>query len=206
MPAFYLASQSARRRDLLRQVGARFEPLLLRGALPRGADVDESVLPGEEPAVYVRRVAREKAMRGRDAVQARALFDRPVLGADTTVIHQGCILGKPTDAAEAAEFLQRLANSTHEVHTAVCISCGDPRSPRLLETVSVTRVTLRAVSAAEVERYSISAEGLDKAGGYAIQGLAAVFVTRIEGSYSGVVGLPLAETAELLAQAGVHIL
>jgi len=209
MADFYLASHSARRRDLLRQIGARFETLLLRSATPRGPDISEQIQAGEAPEDYVLRVAREKAQCGVQTLAARSLVAKPVLGADTTVIVDDTILGKPQDAAEASAFLQRLSGRTHEVRTAVALAV--PRGPSersfaIWTLVSVTRVTLRPLEAGEIAAYCASGEPYDKAGGYGIQGRAAIFIDRIDGSYSGVVGLPLAETAALLHRAGVHLL
>jgi len=209
MSDFYLASHSARRRELLRQIGARFETLLLRSASPRGPDISESIQQGEAPVDYVLRVAREKAERGVQTLASRSLLLRPVLGADTVVIVDGDILGKPEDAQQAARFLERLSGRTHEVRTAVALALPRPASERrnsVWTSVSVTQVTLRTMDAAEIMGYCASGEPFDKAGGYAIQGRAAIFVERIEGSYSGVVGLPLAETASLLTRAGVRLL
>jgi septum formation protein len=206
MADFYLASHSARRRELLRQVGARFETLLLRSAAPRIADVDERTRPDEAPEDYVLRVAREKAEAGVRVLAGRSLLARPVLGADTTVVVDGLLLGKPHDAAQAADFLARLAGRSHEVRTAVVLAIPAGRKHTVASAVSTTRVTLRALGAEEIARYAASGEPLDKAGGYALQGRAAIFVERIEGSYSGVVGLPLAETATLLAGAGIRLI
>ncbi len=206
MADFYLASHSARRRDLLRQIGARFETLLLRTAPPRGPDVGEQSLEGEAPFDYVIRVAQEKASRGIGSLAARSLPPKPVLGADTIVILDGQILGKPHDAAQAAQTLERLSGRTHEVRTAVALAVPSGRSHSLWTCVCASQVTMRAITPLEVERYSASGEPFDKAGGYAIQGRAAIFIERIEGSYSGVVGLPLADTASLLTRAGVALL
>jgi septum formation protein len=206
MADFYLASHSARRRDLLRQVGARFEPLLLRVAPPRGPDIGEEPKAGEAAADYVLRVAREKAESGYGALSARSLLVRPVLSADTIVVVDGDILGKPNDAQVATRFLERLSGRTHEVRTAVALAMPSGRGHTVLTAVSTSLVSLRKIDATEIVRYCASGEPFDKAGGYGIQGRAAIFVERIEGSYSGVVGLPLAETANLLAQAGVRLL
>jgi septum formation protein len=206
MSDFYLASHSPRRMDLLRQVGARFETLLLRAGPPRGPEVDELRHDGEPPLDYARRVAREKATQGLVAVAARSLRPQPVLGADTIVMVDGDILAKPQGAAQAAAFLRRLSGRTHEVATAVAVALPARAGPSLLAALSVSRVTMRALDDAEIERYCATGEPFNKAGGYAIQGRAAIFVDRLEGSYSGVVGLPLAETAALLAAAGVRLL
>jgi len=207
MADFYLASHSARRRELLRQIGARFETLLLRSALPRGPDISELQRPDEAAADYVVRVAREKAENGVQALLSRTLLPKPVLGADTVVIVDGDILGKPQDIQQAARFLERLSGRTHEVRTAIALALPAPERHHTIATaVSITQVTMRTMEAQEIQNYCASGEPFDKAGGYAIQGRAAIFVERIEGSYSGVVGLPLAETASLLGRAGVRIL
>jgi septum formation protein len=203
MPAtIYLASRSPRRRELLKQIGVRFDPLLLRLATPRGPDVDESQHAGESAADYVDRTAREKATRGLEVLSMRSMLYRPVLAADTVVIVDDEVLPKPTDRAQAAEFMRRLSGRTHEVRTAVALAIEGP----VLAATSVSQVAFRKLDDAEIQRYCASAEPYDKAGGYAIQGIAAVFIERIEGSYSGVMGLPLFETARLLTQAGLRVL
>jgi septum formation protein len=181
-----LASASPRRAELLRQIRLPFEV-----QLPVPA-VDESVLPGETAPDYVRRLARAKAL-------ALAAPGRVVLAADTTVVLDGAVLGKPSDAAEAQRMLLALAGRTHEVLTAVAARRNDDCEVALVRTV----VRFRAVSGQEAAAYVGTGEGFDKTGAYAIQGLGAVFVTGIEGSYSNVVGLPLAETEALLAALGV---
>lgn len=182
-----LASRSPRRRALLAQIGVGFEPVT--------ADVDESPRPGETPAALVERLARAKALAG----LAAAADDRPVLGADTTVTLDGEVLGKPDDEAGALEMLARLSGRTHEVLTGVAVARGEAVEARTV----ATRVTLRPSTPAERRAYWASGEPAGKAGAYAIQGLGAVLVARIEGSYSCVVGLPLAETAELLRAFGI---
>jgi len=206
MADFYLASHSARRRELLRQVGARFETLLLRVTPPRGPDIREQPQPGEAPTDFVVRVAREKAEQGVQALASRSLLSRPVLSADTVVIVDNDILGKPLDGEQAAQFLQRLSGRTHEVQTAVALAVPSGRTNNVWTSLSTSRVSLRVLEAGEIARYCASGEPFGKAGGYAIQGRAAVFIDRIEGSYSGIVGLPLAETAALLARAAVRLL
>lgn len=188
-----LASSSPRRRELLWQIGVPH--------LVQPADLDESMMAGELPAAYVQRLAVAKA---RHVLQRRAAADcpsLPVLGADTTVTIDGLTLGKPADEAALQACFARLSGREHEVLSAVALETADGIATRL----SRTRVRLRVVGEAEVGRYWASGEPRDKAGGYAIQGLAAVFVERIEGSYSGVMGLPLAETAALLVAAGVDV-
>jgi septum formation protein len=202
----YLASRSSRRRDLLKQIGVRFEPLLLRLAQPRGADIDERQQDGESPAAYVERIARAKAEFGLRVLAMRSMLVKPVLAADTIVIIDGDILSKPADRAEAAVSLRRLSGRAHEVRTAVALAFGGPAAQRVNVMTSTSQVRMREISDAEITRYCATAEPYDKAGGYAIQGLAAIFIERIEGSYSGVMGLPLAETAELLKQGGMPVL
>jgi septum formation protein len=205
MADIYLASRSARRRELLNQIGVRFETLLLRSEPRRPPDVDEVQHPGEGPEAYVERVAREKALCGCRVLKARTQVFRPVLAADTVVVVDGEVLGKPENRAQAAQFLERLAGRTHEVRTAVALATSTAQGAEPLLATSVSEVTMRPISPEEIERYCASNEPMDKAGGYAIQGRAAIFVQRLEGSYSGVVGLPLAETALLLVRAGVRL-
>jgi septum formation protein len=206
MSDFYLASHSARRFELLRQVGARFETLLLRSSGPRGPDVSEALHAGEAAVDYVTRIANEKAAQGVQAVHARSLLKKPVLSADTVVVVDDIILGKPRDSAEALHFLETLSGKTHEVLTVVALALPSGPAPNLWTRLSRSRVTLRAIEPAEAVRYVSTGEPFDKAGGYAIQGRAAIFVERLEGSYSAVVGLPLAETAALLGLAGIRLL
>ena len=207
MNYIYLASRSPRRRELLRQIGVRFEPLMLRLTTPRGPDVDEAQQRNETAADYVERICREKAHFGLHSLSLRSLLPRPVLAADTVVILDGQVIGKPANAAEAGEFMRRLSGRTHVVRTAVALGIFEGSDqPNVLQITNVTQVTFRKISVDEIERYCATSEPYDKAGGYAIQGLAAVFVERIEGSYSGVMGLPLFETAQLLSRAGVEVL
>jgi len=192
----YLASRSSRRRELLKQIGIAFESLLLREELRRGADVDEAPLPGESPAAYVSRVARAKAEAGWIRIASRRLPLHPVLAADTTVALDGGIIGKPADARDAQLSLQRLSGKTHHVLTAIAVARGE----RVETALSTSAVEFRELDTDEIRRYVASGEALDKAGAYAIQGRAAVFVRAISGSYSGIMGLPLFETAELLGR------
>jgi septum formation protein len=203
MADLYLASRSPRRRDLLRQIGVRFEPLVLRLAPPRGPDIDETPHAGESAAAFAARVATAKARFGMQVLGMRSLAERPVLAADTVVAIDGEILGKPADRAQAAAFLRRLAGRAHEVRTFVALATGSPARPELATTVSVSTVRFAALTEAQIERYSAGGEPYDKAGGYAIQGQAAAFIEHLEGSYSGVMGLPLHETALLLRRAGI---
>lgn len=198
----YLASRSPRRRELLKQIGVKFDPMLLRLATPRGPDVDEAQRPNESPADYVERTAREKAAFGREVLKMRSMLYRPVLAADTVVILDGEVLGKPVGRAQSEALLKRLSGRTHEVRTAVALAIEGP----VLTATSVSQVTFRSLTEREIDGYAATAEPYDKAGGYAIQGLASVFIERLEGSYSGVMGLPLYETARLLEQAGIRIL
>lgn len=192
----YLASRSPRRCELLRQIGIAFEALLLREDLRRGADVDEAPAPGESPAAYVSRVARVKAQAGWRGIASRRLPLHPVLAADTIVVLDGAIIGKPADVRGAQHLLRRLSGRTHQVMTAVAVA----RAARVETALSTSAVEFRELADGEVRRYVALGEPLDKAGAYAIQGRAAVFVRAISGSYSGIMGLPLFETAELLGR------
>lgn len=186
MSDLYLASQSPRRRELLRQIGVRFTSLTVA--------VPEQPETGESPADYVRRLAREKARAGYRRVRSEHLPRRPVLGADTIGVLAGKILEKPLDPEHGAAMLRRLSGQTHQVLSAVAMCDGASEQVRL----STTDVHFRSLSENEILTYWHSGEPADKAGGYAIQGLGAVFVRSLHGSYSGVVGLPLEETLELL--------
>jgi septum formation protein len=206
MADIYLASRSPRRRELLHQIGVRFETLLLRVEPRRPPDVDETQHESESPENYVERVAREKAIVGRRVLLARTQMFRPVLAADTVVVVDGEVLGKPTSRDQAVHFLKRLSGRTHLVRTVVALAATASASAEPLMATSGSKVTMRAISDEEIEAYCASNEPMDKAGAYAIQGRAAVFVERLEGSFSGVVGLPLAETASLLVRAGIRVL
>ncbi len=203
MADLYLASRSPRRRDLLRQIGIRFEPLLLRLAAPRGPDVDETPHAGESADAFVARIAQAKARFGIDVLAMRRLPLRPVLAADTVVVVDGDILGQPGDRAEATTFLRRLSGRAHEVRTYVALARAAGPRVDVFSAESVSTVRFAALSPRQIDRYCAGGEPYDKAGGYAIQGMAAAFVEHIEGSYSGVMGLPLYETAQLLRQAGI---
>jgi len=184
-PRILLASASPRRSELLRQIGIAHEV--------RPVDVDESVREGEAPSAYVLRLAESKAAA---LWQKLAAADRrPVLAADTTVALEGEIFGKPASLAEAHSMLGQLSGRTHEVHTAVAILHGGGAAAR----VSSSSVTFRVLTPAEIDAYWRTGEPADKAGGYAVQGRAAAFISHISGSYSGIMGLPLYETWELLA-------
>jgi len=184
-----LASASPRRRELLRQIGVPHQV--------QAADIDETSLSNEAPGEYVKRLAHTKASH---IFQLRA-DAMPVLGADTTVAIDGLALGKPVDDREHCAMFERLSGREHAVYSAVALATREGVAVRL----SVTRVAFRAVTEAERAAYWASGEPRDKAGGYAIQGLGAIFIESIAGSYSGVMGLPLAETAALLVAAGVPI-
>ena len=190
----YLASRSPRRRELLAQIGVRFHLLLFRSRPGEDPDVDERPLGNEAPDGYVERLARAKADAGWRRMVQRNLPQAPVLAADTTVALEGHIFGKPADREEAAEMLAQLAGRTHEVLTAVALKQDD----WLESALSRSEVRFKALSAREIEQYVTSGESDDKAGAYAIQGRAARFIVELRGSYSGVMGLPLYETADLL--------
>lgn len=181
---FTLASASPRRRELLAQVG--LEPRVAVYA------IDETPTPGEAAADYVSRMAKEKLLR---ALQSETGV---VLTADTVVVHDSQVLGKPTDAADNAEMIRRLAGTTHAVITAVAVGDREEHAIRAVRS----EVRFAALDAATIERYAATGEGLDKAGGYGIQGIAGGFVTGITGSYSAIVGLPLFESVEMLRSAG----
>jgi len=192
-PQIYLASASPRRHEILTQLGIPHDIL----KLPRVEGDDEPQLPGERPADYVKRTAREKAQRAlaylADPAISR-LAPRPVLAADTTVILNNEILGKPASLDEARDMLERLSGSEHEVRTAVVVATPQ----RLLEAVSVTTVRFAVLSRDDIDAYCASGEPMDKAGAYGIQGLAGLFIEHISGSYTGVMGLPVHETGRLL--------
>lgn len=198
----YLASKSPRRRELLQQIGVHFELLMLREAPGRDGAISEDPLPGEAPDVYVTRIARIKALAGRDAMRLRHLPVRPILAADTTVTIDGLILGKPQDADDALQMLRRFCGRTHEVLTAVAVFADD----QLTEVLSRSEVRFADVSDDALRAYCASGEPFDKAGSYGIQGRAAQFITYISGSYSGIMGLPLHETAAMLNKAGIRTL
>ncbi|MEP6884287.1 MAG: nucleoside triphosphate pyrophosphatase [Gammaproteobacteria bacterium] len=189
MDFVYLASGSPRRRELLQQIGVSFRVV--------GAKVDESVRPGEASAAYVARLAEAKAGSGWE--NRRDAADVPVLAADTAVVLDGKILGKPSDRQDAEGMLRQLSGRSHEVLTAVALRTAGG----LQSSISRSEVTFRVISASEAQAYWETGEPFDKAGAYAIQGRAAVFVADLRGSFSGVMGLPLFETAGLLSAAGI---
>ena len=189
MASLHLASASPRRRELLAQIGVPFVTLI--------ASIDETALPGEPAERYVERLAREKALAGLAALSDPA--DAVVLGADTAVVLDGRILGKPADRAECLATLAALSGREHQVLTAVALASAQ----RIESRVVASRVRFRPLRAGEAEAYWATGEPCDKAGSYGIQGLAAVFVSQLEGSYSAVVGLPLCEPAQLLGEFGI---
>lgn len=190
----YLASRSPRRRELLTQIGVRYHLLLFRERPDSGVEVSEEPLAGEAPDAYVERVARAKAEACWKRMLQRNLPHAPVLAADTTVALDGRILGKPADRKEAATMLASLSGRSHEVLTAIAIQYVD----RLESALSRSEVRFKELSAREIADYVATGEADDKAGAYAIQGAAARFVAELRGSYSGVMGLPLFETAQML--------
>ena len=201
----YLASRSPRRRELLTQIGVRFHLLLFRERTQ--PELSEDPLPGEAPDAYVERLARAKAELGWERLLQRNLPLAPVLSADTTVSLDGEIFAKPADRKDAARMLAALSGRSHEVLTGIALKQGE----RLESALSRSEVRFKDLSAAEIREYLATGEADDKAGAYAIQGRAARFIVELRGSYSGVMGLPLYETASLLerfaaparAQAGV---
>ncbi len=194
----WLASRSPRRQELLQQIGVRFRLLLSED------DEDDEALeilrPGESPTRYVERVARAKAAAARARLVRRGGSDAPVLASDTTVAIGGRIYGKPSDADDARRMLRELSGRTHRVLTAVVVATAH----RERVAIQVSRVRFARLRAHEIDAYVASGEPFGKAGAYAIQGAAARFVQRIEGSHSGIMGLPLYETARLLRGAGTR--
>ena len=196
----YLASKSPRRRELLKQIGVHYELLMMREQLPR-VDVDEVPLRDESAHAYVQRIVMLKAAVAAQVMRERRLPLRPILTADTTVTMDGDVLGKPVDRDDAVRMLKRLAGESHQVLTAVAVVANG----EVKHVLSTSFVAFAPLSDEEIKRYVDSGEPMDKAGGYAVQGLAAKFIAKLSGSYSGVMGLPLYETATLLRQCGIHI-
>ena len=196
--SIYLASRSPRRRELLAQIGVRFQLLMFRDRPENDAELDEAVMEGEKPAVYVERVARAKALAGWKRLEQRSLPRAAVLSADTTVALGERILGKPANRREATEMLSALSGGRHEVLTAVAIK----HESQFECVISVSEVEFKPLSAEDIRQYVATGECDDKAGAYAIQGRAAQFVVELRGSFSGVMGLPLYETAQLLERMG----
>lgn len=192
MPELLLASASSRRKELLELIGIGFQS--------QAMDIDESVLQGEQADRYVERLAREKAQAGLVACP-----DKVILAADTTVVLAGQILGKPQDKAEAVSMLRQLSGSKHQVLTGIAVASQHRGITQIESQVVCTEVFFADLSDQQVEAYVQSGEPMDKAGAYGIQGKAALFVERIEGSYSNVVGLPLAETGKMLERFGITL-
>jgi septum formation protein len=200
--SIYLASRSPRRRELLQQIGVRYEPLLFREGSRADPDTDESAKPGEDPDTYVRRVTEMKASAAWSRVtMRRGLQRKPVLVADTTVALANEILGKPADRADAERILGLLSGTRHRVLTAVALALEG----RIEMLVSESHVTFAPLTPERIAAYVQSGEPFDKAGAYGIQGRAATFIERIEGSYTGIMGLPLFETTLLLAKFGIAV-
>ncbi len=190
----YLASQSPRRRQLLEQIGVSYELLL---ATPEeDAESLEVVLPNEAPLTYVKRVTQLKLEAAVQRMKQRGLPNAPVLCADTTVALGSSILGKPENAADALRILKMLSGQTHRVLTAVALASGRKR----VSAVSISQVTFAPMSLAEMKNYIATGEPMGKAGAYGVQGAAAAYISQIKGSYTGIMGLPLYETAQLLKQ------
>lgn len=186
LPPIYLASGSPRRRELLAQIGVTFDVLKI--------DIDESPQTGESPEAYVQRVAIDKAKAGLILREQLALSERPILAADTSVVIDDDILGKPANQSEARQFIKRLAGRQHQVISAVALATD--KSIKVRSQLSSVRFA--RLDEAEIDWYVATGEGKDKAGAYAVQGLAAQFIEYIEGSYAGIMGLPLFETRQLL--------
>lgn len=197
----YLASRSPRRRELLHQIGVPFDLMSFRAPPREDPEVDERVLPDESPEHYVVRVARAKASHADTLIHARHFPSRLLLAADTTLDLDGEIIGKPHDIPEAIDILSRLSGREHRILTAVAVSNGR----EIDHTLSISTVRFRDLNEAEIRHYAHTGEPLDKAGAYAIQGHAGMFVAEIHGSHSGIVGLPLCETALLLRRFGYPI-
>ena len=190
----YLASRSPRRRQLLKQVGISFEM--------RPVNIDEMMEKGETPADYVCRMARAKAEQGWLSLMQRKLPLRPLLAADTVVVLRGKIIGKPDSLAHGRKMLSTLSGQTHKVLTAVAVVTKD----KIQESLSTTTIRFRDISQSEITNYLNGTESHDRAGCYAMQGRAAVFIIKISGSYSGALGLPIFETAQLLEKFNIEIL
>lgn len=193
-PRIYLASRSPRRRELLKQIGINFEMLLLRSDQRRCLDVDETPVKNEDPEAYVQRVCHAKAEMGYSLLRLRNLPLFPVLAADTTVTLEGKIFGKPENAEQAAEMLRQFSGREHKVLSSVAVALEE----RIETALSVSIVKFAVLDEDRIRRYLHTREFTDKAGGYGIQGYAGAFVEQLSGSYSGVMGLPLFETVQLL--------
>ena len=194
----YLASRSPRRRELLHQIGIDFDTVVFRDGMRADLETDETPLVNEDPVVYVERIARAKALHGLKIVEERRLPMRPVLSADTTLEFEGEIIGKPTDMADATRILKRLSGQTHRVLTGVAIN----HLGHIEYLLSTSEDRFRVIDDEEIRHYVMSGEPMDKAGAYGIQGRAGMFVAHLAGSYTGVMGLPVCETGELLKKLG----
>lgn len=194
----YLASRSPRRRELLAQMGVSFDTVVFREGLRADNETDETPHPNETPVAYVERVARAKAEHGLKIVYERKLPLRPILSADTTLEFDGDIIGKPVDMPDAMAILKRLSGQTHRVLTGVAVNFQG----RTEFVLSSSEVRFRQLDEDEIRHYVISGEPMDKAGAYGIQGRAGMFVEHLAGSFTGVMGLPVCETGELLKKLG----
>jgi septum formation protein len=194
----YLASRSPRRRELLHQMGVEFNTLVFRDGERADVQTDETPRPDEAPLAYVERVARAKAGHGLKVIQERRMPPRPVLSADTTIEFDGAIIGKPASLDDATAILRRLSGNTHRVLTGVAVG----EDWRTEYVVSVSDVRFRKLDDEEIRRYVLSGEPMDKAGAYGIQGRAGMFVEHLAGSFTGVMGLPVCETGQLLKRFG----
>lgn len=197
----YLASRSLRRRSLLKQIGVKYKILLMRETLSRPVDIDETPLENETPTDYVHRIVYTKVEEGWKRLTQRSMPLQPVLVADTIIGIDGEIFGKPKNSSHAEEMLRALSGQTHQVLTAIALTMKGKTETRL----SSTTVKFREITDREIRSCVMSGKVFDKAGAYAIQGMAAAFISEISGSYSGVMGLPLYETAQLLEEAGIEI-
>lgn len=197
----YLASQSPRRRELLDQIGVRFDPLLFRTPPRHDPEVDETRQGDESPETYVVRVACAKAQFAAQLIARRRLAPRPILAADTTLDIDGEVVGKPSNPLDATRILARLSARRHRVLTAIAVV----HEARLEHRLSISEVDFRLLDSDEIRRYVQSGEPMDKAGAYGIQGRAAAFIEKVHGSYSGIMGLPLCETALLLRRFGYSL-
>lgn len=190
----YLCSQNPRRRELLKQIGINFEVLLLRCDPRRSLDVNETPLGDESAEIYVRRICQEKVRAGSESLRLRSLPIFPVLAAETAVVLKGKIMRKPANVHQAADMLRQLSGDEHQVLSAVAVALGN----RIEVALSVSTLRFARLSEDRISRYLLSGEYADKAGAYAMQGQAGAFVEHLAGSYSGVMGLPLSETVDLL--------
>lgn len=197
----YLASQSARYRDSLKQIGVSFELLLLRNDLRRGIVADEAQRANESIAEHLERTCRAKALEGQQAYVSRNLLPLPVLAADTVLVLDNKVIGKPHDPSESAAMLQALSGREHQLFSAVAVACLSKVTLRLTRTT----LTFARLDPEQIAHYVLSNEGSDRAGAYAIDGFGAAFVTQIQGSHSALFGLPLFETVELLRDAGLPV-